>query len=69
MREGGWRGDRLRGRGEQRAFRRDRRARRTSAHRPGQGAARMEIRPDRFKAVAGKTLGKINRVSVLWERF
>lgn len=33
----------------------------TSAHRPGQGAARMEIRPDRFKAVAGKTLGKIHR--------
>lgn len=30
-------------------------------HRPGQEAARMEIRPDRFKAVAGKTLGKIHR--------
>lgn len=30
-------------------------------HRPGQEAARMEIRPDRFKAAAGKTLGKIHR--------
>lgn len=44
------------------AFRRDSRARGTSAaHRPGQEAARMEIRPDRFKAAAGKTLGKIHR--------
>lgn len=30
-------------------------------HRLGQEAARMEIRPDRFKAAAAKTLGKINR--------
>ena len=44
-----------------RALRQDRRARGTSAHRPGQEAARMEIRPDRFKAQAGKTLGKIHR--------
>lgn len=43
------------------ALRQDRRARGTSAHRPGQEAAKMEIRPDRFKAVAGKTLGKIHR--------
>ena len=43
------------------AFKRDKGARRTTAHRPGQRAARMEIRPDRFKAVAGKTLGEIHR--------
>jgi len=57
--------ERQRERGEQRALRQDRRARGTSAHRPGQGAARMEIRPDRFKAAAGKTLGKINRCAFI----
>lgn len=46
---------------ERDALGQDRRAHGTSAHRPGQGAAKMEIRPDRFKAVAGKTLGKIHR--------
>lgn len=45
----------------------DRRAHGTSAHRPGQGAAKMEIRPDRFKAVAGKTLGKIHRYTDIFK--
>lgn len=31
----------------------------------GPGAARMEIRPDRIKAVAGKTLGKIHRYTLI----
>lgn len=35
-------------------------------HRPGQEAARMEIRPDRFKAAAGKTLGKIHRYAQIF---
>lgn len=35
-------------------------------HRPGQEAARMEIRPDRFKAVAGKTLGKLHRYTYIF---
>lgn len=38
-------------------------------HRPGQDAARMEIRPDRFKAVAGKTLGKIHRYTHISDIF
>lgn len=32
----------------------------------GQEAAGMEIRPDRFKASAAKTLGKINRYAAFW---
>lgn len=38
-------------------------------HRPGQEAARMEIRPDRFKAAAGKTLGKIHRYIDIFEKY